>query len=634
MNFIGIDLETQRRSLLSSTGFDGSLEPYAASRELADESVSGDHITVFCASSTKENLISMRYPDGASIRSYLDELDPEDTVLVAHNLIFETGWLCNTKYNLYDSLSRFRWLDSMLVLKRWNMMRGLAKFAARQKYDLKTWVGRFYPKYSSYFVDIDFKDPVTDKLVNYCALDAYFCAKIAAQCFSELSELEQKASFMEGFQCLEMGLAWISGLHLDTEYIYNLEKLSTQDLIDKIKLCDLAEDTLNSPTQLRNYLFDQKGLAPKVRTKPSKTYPVGQASTSKKALTIAAREYSDPQLTNILSYRQTRTERKKFIDGAIKALEWCQELEDGYGTIHPAPRVAASYTGRGSYSTKVNYKPQGQAGIALHQIPRAKSMRRMIIAPPGYVIAALDFAQQEIRLIAHESKDSAMLDIFTANEDFHAHTAAALLGYSYTDFMVGLNGDDLDRIFYGARFLGKVCGLSLNYRLGIATGRDQIETQYGLNLTLEEMKEAKDTYLERYPGVSRYWYKAINLAARRGYAVTVSGRRIKLDDLSDYGQQQTAINFPIQGTGADMKLLGINVISPLLSKMFGRFYFELHDCFFLLLPDNASLRDNLLELKYALSNLPYKEVYGWEPICAMPVDCKYGQSWATLKDLV
>ena len=122
-----------------------------------------------------------------------------------------------------------------------------------------------------------------------------------------------------------------------------------------------------------------------------------------------------------------------------------------------------------------------------------------------------------------------------------------------------------------------------------------------------------------------------------GYAETFAGRRVQLKGnwtgRDAWAMESTAINYPIQGSGACQKYLALAVARNLLPKYGGYFYFELHDGLFFIFP-TAVARTAAEEFHRVLSNLPYKKAWGIDLPIKFPVDCKISDlSWGDLKDL-
>ncbi len=274
-------------------------------------------------------------------------------------------------------------------------------------------------------------------------------------------------------------------------------------------------------------------------------------------------------------------------------------------------------------------KDRVQTGIALHQWERGKAARNVLQAPEGFLLAEFDFSGQEMRLMAIESEDEVMLNLFAKNEDLHAYMGAYIENMDYKH--VRENAKD-DAKAYSARNLGKFSNLSLQYRIGIDSIMSRALTQYGLQLTREKAEHIKYTYMTTYKAVPAYWKEAIRRADMEKYAFSRGGARVPLNNLNDYAQQQIAINFRIQCTGAEMKLLGIYMCRPLFDADL-MYAWDLHDALFMYVRDDDRAEAKVRKIKNILSNLPYKDAWGWDVPIPLPVDAKLGKTWGTLKEI-
>jgi len=198
------------------------------------------------------------------------------------------------------------------------------------------------------------------------------------------------------------------------------------------------------------------------------------------------------------------------------------------------------------------------------------------------------------------------------------------------DYEYVKNNSDSDPRAKAARNLGKFSNLSLQYRIGIDTMMSRALTQYNLQLWRAKAEHIKKTYLSTYKRVPVYWKEAVRRANIEGYAFSRGGARVPLNNLNDYQQQQIAINFRIQGTGAEMKLLGINMCRSMFDEdlVYG---WDLHDALFMYVRDDANALAKVKKIQKILSNLPYKEVWGWDIPIPLPVDAKLGKTWGSLK---
>ena len=64
-----------------------------------------------------------------------------------------------------------------------------------------------------------------------------------------------------------------------------------------------------------------------------------------------------------------------------------------------------------------------------------RQIRAAFIASPGCVLVSCDLSQIEMRIAAHGSQDSTMLEVFQRDEDIHAKTACGVFGRDYYDVM-------------------------------------------------------------------------------------------------------------------------------------------------------------------------------------------------------
>lgn len=275
-------------------------------------------------------------------------------------------------------------------------------------------------------------------------------------------------------------------------------------------------------------------------------------------------------------------------------------------------------------------------GFAIHQMKRDKAFRRLIKPPPGYTLIEHDFAGQEYRWMAVESRDPTMLHLCRPGEDGHTYLGAQIAEMDYRELQ-RLYAEDEDT-WKPTRLFGKVGNLSAQYRTSPPTLQRVGRTQYQVNMSLEKATDVIKTYKRTYDQVPRYWWRQIKLGKRQGFVETLAGRRINVGigetwpDDKKWGLESTCINFPIQGVGADQKYLGLAVIKDYLTRHDGRFYYELHDGIYTVFPEHKAEKA-AREMQVILSNLPYERAWGVKLPVAFPVDAKMGPSWGELKEL-
>jgi len=210
-----------------------------------------------------------------------------------------------------------------------------------------------------------------------------------------------------------------------------------------------------------------------------------------------------------------------------------QEIDPDTGRVHTSYQQAVASTGRLS-STSPN----------LQNIPirttEGRRIREAFVAPPDYLILALDYSQIELRIMAHLSADESLLEAFARGLDVHRATAAEVFGA------------ELEQVSSEQRRAAKAINFGLIY------GMSAFGLGKQLNIGRNEAQQYVDTYFERYPGVKHYMEETKQRARDQGYVETVFGRRLYLPDINARNAnvrqyaERTAINAPMQGSAADI----------------------------------------------------------------------------------
>lgn len=611
MRLMGIDIETPNEPQ------EFSLQPWRARNgEATIKSVA-----IWAPASDTSNSVSFakRVPTKEWFKELFEWAAANSVTLVTWNGLFELAWL--HAIGLTKEVNACTWMDAMLLLKRVDGWKN--RDLGGKGYGLKTEVARRWPEHADYGLGDDVtKVPQTEegwkRLLDYNLLDAKFTTLLAMEYLEQLSPEERRAARQEALGLAPVALSAINGIGV------NLKALAELD-IDVALRRGQAEAKLNvpasviaSPKKLAKLLFEDWGF-PVVNTTPR-----GAPATDKEALLTLELEFPDDhRLRALLDVRKCNTQQAKFVDAVRESVRY-----HGAPVTRPAPILSGTYSGRLTYgSNQGKGKAQIQTGVALHQWERGKAARSILTAPEGFVIAEFDASGQEMRLMADASQDEMMLKLFNDGIDGHAYMGAQIEGKEWQ----WVSGEqDKDPEAKRIRNLGKFANLSLQYRIGTDTIRVRALTQYGLNLGAAKAQKIKDTYLRTYPGVPRFWKSAIRLAAKNGFAETRGHRRIQLKNLNIYEQQQTAINFPIQGTGADMKTLAIAVLRTEFNDDV-MYAWDLHDALFLYVRDNAKALETVRRIRSKLDALPYTQAWGWTPSVSLPWDSKAGQSWGSLK---
>jgi DNA polymerase-1 len=574
-----------------------------------------------------------------------------NTILCGWNLKFDLAFMLAAPFaeRLYcqHSFADFKYLDGMMLLKR--LMPELSTYA------LKPTLERFKDKLdcdfvSGYSKDIEFKTGDPDEVYTeeelaqmkeYNKRDAIYTQALIDYLVTLCTPDTLAQAIRESTVSVLFADAWQRGILLDkTEVLLYGSQLNAaiRSLLAQLEQSiGVTDKVLNSPAQLSKLLLSYNFPL----TERTEKGALSVNSVVLKNLYYKVSGKRKQLLEAILLYKELQTESTKFIEGAKDC------LEEG-DRIHPEPILQGTYTGRLTYSvyqtiketkhfkngTSRQVSKKLRIGLPLHQMKRGR-IRNMIVAPKGYNILELDFSGQEMRLMAAIAKERTMIKLFNENKDLHAYTAANIMGISYEEFL-GLKRTD-PKLYSDRRYLGKLTNLSLQYRLSAPMLYRQWHDKYGLTDKTEgDALQARQTYLSIYKGVPEYWEHIVVSAKHNGFVENMAGRKMPLKDWSyenGYKSQQTAINFPIQSTGAEQKILALYTLRKFLREHDIQFMWDLHDGMYFYIPESMMDKEIIDEMVEMMSFLPYEQAWDWSPPVRFPVEAKLGKRWGELKSI-
>ena len=305
----------------------------------------------------------------------------------------------------------------------------------------------------------------------------------------------------------------------------------------------------------------------------------------------------------------------------VPVIEEWRELSKLLNTyLRPLPALIDERTGRLHTTINQTVASTGRLSTTspnLQSIPirteLGKEIRSAFIAEEGAKLLSADYSQIELRILAHLSGEPKLKEAFARGEDIHRATAAEVLG------------KDPATLTSGERAIAKMINFGISYGL----------TSYGLadNLDIprEQAQAYIDTYRARFPHVQDFTARLIEQAARDGYVTTLLGRRRLVPELraSNWnvrqGGERIAINFPMQGSNADIiKVAMIRIHERLRSEgRAAKLVLQVHDELLLEVPD-AEVRE-VRELVRA----EMVGAYDLDPKLA--VDVGSGENWAEAK---
>jgi len=354
------------------------------------------------------------------------------------------------------------------------------------------------------------------------------------------------------FNNIEMPLTYVLADMESTGFKYNDDNLleMKEEVTNKLnsltnEIYELSGCVFNigSPKQLGEIIFE------KLEIGKGKKNSIGYKTDSK-----TLQKYIDkhPVIEKVLEYRNL----SKLLNTYLNSLNE-YVLKDG--KIHTIFNQTLTRTGRLSSS-----EPN------LQNIPTREEYGkkiRLAFVPSNDLIVSADYSQIELRILAHISESTELINAFVNDEDIHTKVAADIHGIKESEVTKYM------RSMAKAVIFGIVYGIS-GYGLG-----------ENLKISPKDAKMFIDKYYELYPGVKNYMNNIISEAYKNGEVKTMFGRIRKIDELksSNYMTrtmgERMALNTPIQGSSADiMKMAMIKVYEKIKeNNLESKLILQVHD---------------------------------------------------------
>ncbi|MCC6230617.1 MAG: DNA polymerase I [Phycisphaerales bacterium] len=285
----------------------------------------------------------------------------------------------------------------------------------------------------------------------------------------------------------------------------------------------------DSPKQLSAALFNKPGDVEAglglASIKKTKTGHSTDAEVLEKLVQDA--EVTTPIPSLILEYRQLT----KLVSTYLVALK--DAINAGTKRVHTSFNQTVAATGRLASSDP-----------NLQNIPIrtdiGRDIRKAFVAPAGRVLVTADYSQIELRLLAHLSRDPALIEAFQRDEDIHTAVAAQI--HSIAPSCVTREQRS------GAKMVN----------FGIVYGITPFGLARRLGIDNTKAAEIIDGYKRRFAGITTFLEECVEQARRFGYVETMLKRRRLIPDIESTNPQRralaerTAINSVVQGSAADL----------------------------------------------------------------------------------
>lgn len=299
---------------------------------------------------------------------------------------------------------------------------------------------------------------------------------------------------------------------------------------------------LNSPKQLGTILFETLALPHGKKTKTG-------YSTDESVLEGLKHEH--PVVAMLLQYR----EYHKLFSTYIEPLMALAKSDAN-------SRIYTSFVQTGTATGRLSSKNPNLQNIPV-KTALGMRIREAFVAPKGKKLIGIDYSQIELRLLAHFSQDSVLVNAFNDDRDIHMQTAISLFGEEQAS---------------AKRNIAKTVNFGLLYGMGAKKLSDT------LGITTKEAKEIIERYFETFPSVKGYFSSVVEQAKSVGYVETLLHRRRYFDfgsatPMLKAAYEREAVNTVFQGSASDLIKLSMNAIDTIIRTegLRARMLLQIHD---------------------------------------------------------
>ena len=377
----------------------------------------------------------------------------------------------------------------------------------------------------------DFSNVDISKACEYAAEDAYLTAKIYEKQLLEF-KTNNCEHLIEEAKSVEYDFIYVllsmqnTGIKIDVELLEELKKTNTlflKNLSSEIYEFAGGEFNINSPKQLGTILFETLKLPTQKKTK---------TGYSTNELTLQKLHDKHEIIPSLLKYREAFKLQSTYIEPLMELA-----LKD------ENHRVYTSFLQTGTATGRLSSKNPNLQNIPVRS-ESGRQIRKSFVARDGYTLVGIDYSQIELRLLAHFSKDDALVEAFNNDLDIHTQTAVKIFGQDKAKENRGI---------------AKSINFGLLYGMG---SRKLSET---LGISTKEAKTYIESYFEAFISVKDYMKSIEEFALEHGYVETLLNRRRLFDFESAAAMIRASylresVNTKFQGSAADLVKLSMNKI--------------------------------------------------------------------------
>lgn len=417
-------------------------------------------------------------------------------------------------------------------------------FLANKYFDHKMIAFKDTVKKDETFANVDLS-----RACDYASEDAFMTYKLYFKLLEEFKRLNCEHLIQIAHE-IEFDFIYVlaymenNGIKVDVALLKSLKEKTSQylaQLTSQIYGYTNNKFNINSTQQLGTILFEELKLPTSKKTKTG-------YSTNEMVLHKLYDKH--PIVPLLLDYREAYKLQSTYIEPLLE-----------FGLKNSQNRIYTSFLQTGTATGRLSSKNPNLQNIPVKS-EAGKEIRKAFVASEGNILIGIDYSQIELRLLAHFSKDEALVDAFNKGLDIHMQTAIKIFG---------------EEEAASKRNVAKSINFGLLYGMG---SKKLGET---LGIAPAEAKIYIDSYFKAFSSVRSYLKSIEDFALEHGYVETLLKRRRIFDFDSVGGMQRAmflreAVNTMFQGSAADLiKLSMVKIYKKYKNNPNIKMLLQIHD---------------------------------------------------------
>lgn len=374
------------------------------------------------------------------------------------------------------------------------------------------------------------------------------------KCFDELKNDLINLEEYDLFESLEMPLLYVLydmekvGFKVSREVLINLKNRLNKEITqvkESIFKESNTEFNISSPKQLSFVLFEKLNL-PYNKKKTKTGYSTG-AEVLEELYNV------HPIIPMILKYRELTKSLNTYVEPFLSLLS-------------DSPFIHTTFVQAGPATGRISSINPNLQNLPANEDLGKEIRRAFITRDNNRVILSADYSQIDLRVLAHFSKDPALVQAFSEGADIHSRTAKLIFG---------LNND--------SEITPQMRRIAKTVNFGIIYGMSPFGLARALKIPDTDAQAFIQKYFQTLPKVKEFINNAISLALNNGYSETILSRKRSIPELKSENKtvrqlgERLAINSVIQGSSADIIKVAMVKIAERLKGSNIYLILQIHD---------------------------------------------------------